>query len=124
MIPIRSPCASCGQEINAALTRCPYCDSVMRKESLEGSPAPSSSESAEEQWIEGHRDLIALLEEGGHSLFFYTFFYTYPDSEDGGGGRWHTRLRCTACRARYHDSFLGRWWGLSPERPCEGDSGV
>ncbi len=67
-----------------------------------------SDRSFEAKWVARHSDLIASLEEGGHSLSFKTVFdksyFMYMRCERCGAGDWGRRSE-----------------RLSPERRCEGE---
>ena len=69
----------------------------------------------ESKWIAKRTGLIADLERVGHSLEFSTRVGM------GDGASTQTTTSCERCGARYQGRFFGRWWGLSPNRPCPGE---
>lgn len=60
-----------------------------------------------------------MFELSGHSPYFFTFGVAYVDGV--GKGQLVTRMSCRKSGKRYRDTWVGRRWGLSPDRPCEGD---
>ncbi len=73
----------------------------------------------QDRWAGLHKTLIADLEEGGHSLEFTTH---WEDKTSENRGHFITRVHCTRCFEKYRGLLWRSGKGLSPKRPCEGDS--
>ena len=79
---------------------------------------------AQKRWIAKlPNDLVAGLENGGHSLNFKTEL-AYRSPQAGGGRYWDTTMWCGRCEERYRGWLWSRWFGLSVDRPCTGQPGL
>ncbi len=80
----------------------------------------AAGDESKSRFIALHSDPIAALKESGHSPIFQTSWY----QSEQGPGAWVTKMSCPKCGAKPRNLLVRHWWGLSPDRPCDGSHSV
>ena len=83
--------------------------------------AEDAGRAVETAFIESNSELIAALNQGGHSLRVTTHQGERQTFLSGYVVYYVTTLQCKRCGKKYPDEWGGVRRELSPERPCKGD---